>query len=220
MRVINLGIPGYNTAQATASLREISSKISVDAVLLGYHLNDIQEPYTFSAEDSGGIPGMLFGLREHLHVLRVIMPQAARLARAIGWDLKTTSSVEIDHYVGNSQAWQKNKQNLLDLAALAHELDAKLAVVVLPYIIQLNDRHPPRPAYDEIVSFLESEGIPAVSAFDYFMGMNERGLWVSMFDGHPNAEGHQIMASAATDLLGRLEPLENQNLPEVPVGDE
>ena len=87
------------------------------------------------------------------------------------------------------------------LAYARHELGAKVGLMVVPYIVQLDAHHAPRAAYEAVMRFGHESGIPAINAFDYFLGQQAGALWINMFDAHPNAAGHALMARAAADLL-------------------
>ena len=58
-----------------------------------------------------------------------------------------------------------------------------------------------RPRFSE---FASENGIPASSLIEVFAGHDERDLWVSAIDQHPNPAGHRI---AADGLLPLLRPL-------------
>ena len=142
LRVVNLGIPGYNTSQELATLRDFGPRIRPRIVLLGYVLNDIQKRDASGAAQSSVQSNILRSLREHIHLLRLILPQAARLARAGGVDIKTTATREVSEYTQGTSLWQENQANLLELDDFCREINAELVVVVLPYFIQLNESHP------------------------------------------------------------------------------
>ncbi len=204
VQVVNLGIPGYDTAQQIATLREFGPRVDPDVVLLGYVLNDICRHQVDAETECGDRLGCLYSLREDVHLLRLLLPHAARLARAAGADVKTTASREVDDYVGNGGRWVRNQDALLELRELCRNMDAKLAVIVLPYFVQFNDRHPARPAYQAAVKFFESHAIPVVNAYDDFAGTRAEDYWINAFDGHPDAAGHLVVAGAAEDVIEGL----------------
>ena len=210
-RVINLGIPGYDTSQELAVLQEWGPRLRPRLVLLQYHLNDIQRrPQSGAAADAArpGIGPRLAAAMRYMHLLRFAMPRVAAVARALGAPLRTTATAEVADYVGNLPAWRRNQATLLQVAEAARLDGARFGVLVVPYMVELNDRHPPAPAYETVLRFCQEHHIPVVNAFDYFKGLRAGALWISPFDGHPNAAGHRLLARAAADLVVKSGGLE------------
>jgi hypothetical protein len=211
IQMVNLGIPGYNSAQQLATLKEFALRLKPDVILLGYLLNDIQRPRPSQATTTLGIKELIYSLERHVHLLRLILPHFARLARELGLGVQTRATREIDEYVNDGPAWQENKRTLESLIEYARDLDSELAVLVLPYMVQLDERHPPLPAYEAVVNFFRSRSIPVINAFDYFRGQDAASLWINLTDGHPNAKGHLLAAQAGLDLLRQTDSLTDEN---------
>lgn len=204
VRVINLGIPGYDTAQEIATLREVGPRVHPDVVLLGYVLNDIYRRDDGTEFRKRGLLGPLYSIRDDIHLFKLLLPQAARLARTVGLEVKTTATQEVEDYVGNGATWRRNQAALMELRELCRHLDAELAVIVLPYFVQFKSRHPALHAYETVVEFFQYNDVPVVNAYDYFAGSRAQGYWINAFDGHPNADGHLVLAKAAEDLVWGL----------------
>jgi hypothetical protein len=79
---------------------------------------------------------------------------------------------------------------------------------VLPYIVELTDMHPCIGAYQVVVNFCEEQDVPVINAFHYFRGLKARELWINAFDGHPNVDGHLLIAKAAEDLIKNSQLIE------------
>jgi lysophospholipase L1-like esterase len=208
VRVVNLGIPGYDTSQELATLREWGPRLRPRIVLLQYHLNDLQRHP--EAGSSTAPEPALAQVRRHVHLLRLVLPWLAALSRQVGLNPPTTATAEVAAYVNDEPAWQANRRALLDLFAAARELDAVPGVLVVPYLVDLSERHPAAPAYQVVVRFCDSVGVPVVNAFEQFRGERAGRFWISPFDGHPNAAGHVILARAALQLLGLTGRLEDR----------
>jgi lysophospholipase L1-like esterase len=212
VRVINLGIPGYDTSQELAVLREWGPQLHPQLVLLQYHLNDIQR----HPETDDGVRGTprraaepgVAGAERRMHLLRFLLPRLAAVARPLGLPVKTTATAEIGDYVANEPAWQHNQQTLQEVFKAARSMGARIGVLVVPYLVALNDRHPPAPAYQAVLRFCATNGIPAVNALDYFKGHRAGHMWINAFDGHPNVAGHTLLAQAAADLVAKTRSLE------------
>lgn len=201
VRVINLGIPGYNTAQELATLREVGLSLRPKLVLLAYHLNDIERLSESRNERVWTLKGILDSAKEHIHLLRYFLPRVVSLARSFHIGVKSTATAEVQEYITEGPAWKQNQDTLKELFGLCAKMHWRLGIVVLPYIVDLSDRHPCIDAYQEVVVFCRAQGVPVVNTFDYFRGLNARKLWINAFDGHPNAEGHALIAKAAADLV-------------------
>ena len=201
IKVVNLAIPGYNTSQELYTLKEVSAKFKPRLILLAYHLNDIQ-PY--SAEpvfNYKNIHMSISYLMQHIHVIRFVMPRIAAIARSFGMKLKTTATEEIEEYVNEGKKWTDGKNTLNELFKYCYNIDARVAVIIQPYIVTLNNNHPCAGAYGVVQSYCQKSNVPVINAFEYFLGLDAFNLWIHPFDGHPNAQGHALIANAAFDLI-------------------
>jgi lysophospholipase L1-like esterase len=213
VHVVNLGIPGYDTSQELAVLKEWGPRLRPRLVLLEYHLNDIKRPLaspdSLRSASQRWVWRVLASAKGHLHLLRFLLPRLAAFARLVHWDLRTTATAEVGEYVHNGAAWRRNQVVLREIFSTARRGGAEPAVLVVPYVVQLNDRHGPAPAYQAVLRFCADVGIASVDAFDYFKGHDASKLWINAFDGHPNALGHALMADAAHELVSRLGRLDS-----------
>jgi lysophospholipase L1-like esterase len=202
IRVVNLAIPGYDTLQELATLAEIGPNLKPAVVLLAYHLNDIERTNSDEHGPRSGFKDALRSADSHFHLLRLLLPRMAALARSVGFhQVPSTASAEVEEYLTDGPAWRENQKTLKELFALANTWHWRLGVVVVPYVVDLTDRHPSLDAYQVVVDFCTSKNVPVVNAFDYFRGREARRLWINLLDGHPNAEGHVLIAKAANDLI-------------------
>ncbi|MQA28692.1 MAG: hypothetical protein GEU82_02475 [Luteitalea sp.] len=231
IRVVALAMPGYNTRQQLATLKEYGPRLRPRLVLIAYNLNDIHQreadeaPPDEAASETAADPGwnlrprrLIDSARERSHLVRFLLPQVAALARAAHLAIETAVTAEVHEYVADGPAWKDNQLVLLQTIDYARtKLGAEVGLMVVPYVVQLTERHPPATAYDAVMKFSASHGVPAVNAFDYFLGHRAGALWINLFDAHPNATGHALMAQAASDLLVRGGLLETPvKLPKTP----
>jgi hypothetical protein len=168
-------------------------------VILAYHLNDLERH--LKAADNIQKNRRILSAKDYIHLLRFVLPRLAAVARALNIPIVTTVTREKSEYTDNGEAWKKNQVLLKELIAVTKNLEAKLAVVILPYMVQLNDKHPTLEAYIAAQRFFQSLHVPTVNAFEYFKGEDAGTLWINPFDGHPNARGHKLIAQAAADLI-------------------
>ena len=143
-KVFDLAVPGYNTAEELATLQEFALQLHPDLVLLSYHPNDI-ERHAASNMESGAHAFQSLNLREHLYLARFLLPQLAGVTRWLHLPIKTTATAEIADYVENRESWRRNQVTLDQFIALTKTLHAKLGVVVVPYLVALNESHPELP---------------------------------------------------------------------------
>jgi len=200
VKVFDLAMPGYNTAEELATLQEFAPHLHPDLILLSYHPNDI-ERHAASNENSGETIIQSLNLREHLYLARFLLPQLAGVARWLHIPINSTATAEIADYLENRESWRRNQVTLDQFIALTKALHARLGVVVVPYFVALDKDHPALPAYAAAVDFFRSRGVAATEVFPYVEGMNAGKLWINRFDGHPNALGHTYIAKAAMDLI-------------------
>ena len=207
IKVVNLAIPGYNTSQELYTLKEVNAKFKPRLILLAYHLNDIQPYSNESVFEYKNIHHMAFSyLIQHIHVIRFVMPRFASIIRSFGVKLKTTATEEIEEYIQEGKKWKKTKDILKELFKYCYNIDANVAVVIQPYIVTLNNNHPCVDAYRVVQNYCQNSNVPVINSFEYFLGLEAFKLWIHPFDGHPNAQGHALIANAAFDLI------KNQNL--------
>jgi lysophospholipase L1-like esterase len=201
IRVVNLSIPGYNTAQELATLKEVGLNLRPKVVLLAYHLNDIETHIGEEERKGISLLGMIIDAKRDFHLLRFVLPRIAALGRLLHIEVETTATAQLQEYVTGGAAWKRNQNTLKELFDLCSENDCNLGIIVVPYIVQLTDDHPCTVAYQEVIDFCKSNSIPAVNAFEYFRAVEARNLWINAFDGHPNSQGQALIAEAADDLI-------------------
>jgi len=200
VRVETLAFPGYNTKQMLATLREYAALLSPDLVLVSYHLNDI-ERHSLGVDGEPEALRPLRALQQRVRLLHFVLPRMARASRALGLDVRTTATTERDEYLLNGERWLRNQETLEELLEYCRKHELRVAAVILPYMVQLDDRHPNREAYEVAGRWFSDRGVPVAVAFDRFRGLNEQDLWIHTFDGHPNAKGHALIADAALEVI-------------------
>jgi lysophospholipase L1-like esterase len=211
IRVVNLATPGYETSQELAVLREWAPNFRPHLVLLQYHLNDIRRQRESVGAGDAPPPAVqprLVDMKRHSALLRLLLPRLAAIARSLGVSVKSTATTDLSEYVNDGPAWKHNQETLQCLFGAAQSVGAAIGVLVVPNLVQLNDHHPLTPAYETVMRFLTANRIPAVNAFDYFKGQRAGSLWINVFDAHPNAAGHVLLAQAAYDLTAKTRVLE------------
>lgn len=73
----------------------------------------------------------------------------------------------------------------------------------IPHIVFFRRSHPDdnRPLFEYVVRHIH--GFPVKDMAPWYQGLDEASLVLSKVDGHPNAEGHRVMAEHMADNLVR-----------------
>lgn len=118
----------------------------------------------------------------------------------------------LDAYLGNeleTREWRTAERNLVHIRDVAEKYGARTGLVIFPILVQLDDNYPFTPICELLSDFAEVNHMPSLDLLDTFRGHNAADIWVSPWDQHPNAEGHQLVADALTpfvvELLGESE---------------
>lgn len=100
-----------------------------------------------------------------------------------------------DGYLGDptqTAQWQRAQADILEIKRQASQVGARFALVIFPVLFELNDDYPLLDVCDEIERFCRTNGIPVHSLLPAFLGRDAEPLWLSAYDQHPNARGHEI----------------------------
>jgi hypothetical protein len=87
------------------------------------------------------------------------------------------------------------------MKTVADSLGAPLVLVLVPFMVNLNERYPFGSADRTILSYCAENEIPACDLLDTFFGMEGRRLWVSYLDHHFNERAHRLVASRIETLM-------------------
>jgi hypothetical protein len=121
---------------------------------------------------------------------------------------RTTEEYRLAYFEGKgrmegSGLWQKAKESMLAIKALAEESDTELLFVVFRILTDLDEDYVFRDIHDIVVDYLETSDIRTFSLLPVFIeypGKSE-SLWLNVVNAHPNEKGHEIAAEALTAYL-------------------
>jgi lysophospholipase L1-like esterase len=193
VRVINSGVGGYNTVQEVTYFKREGITLQPDLVLLTYIGNDIEEnrgPFNPWAGPKSfkdmvmKLLGKLWSYRLAHHTYRY----------AVRNQLKAQSSNPLQ----GGEGWRRSMSALDELVVLCQEQN-------IPLIVFFRRSHPDenRPLFEDVVRHVQ--GFPVKDMAPWYQGLDESSLVLSKVDGHPNAEGHRMMAERmADDIVGYL----------------
>jgi hypothetical protein len=112
-----------------------------------------------------------------------------------------------DSYFGDesqTKEWREAQRNLLELRDLAVASGAKVAFVIFPVLVELNEKYPFKQICDLLGDFARENDLPVLDLLSAYLGHRSDRLWVSTFDQHPNAAGHIIAAEALFPFVSEL----------------
>jgi lysophospholipase L1-like esterase len=168
--VLNLAVPGYNSAQEAAVFRDEALPLSPDLLLVGYVLNDA-EPVLFrdgAVENPIVASSRLLQLVRDLARERLPRRQAAREAMAAA---------------------------LRDMGRRAAERGIPAIFFIYPNLVAGEDPEIPRRIAEDS-GFIYVDLYAAFEAYYRATGRGFQDVALSRTDAHPNAEGHRLMAEA------------------------
>ena len=139
---------------------------------------------------------------KHSYFFRVIQEYRDRLYLSRRYSQKINES-----YFGNSEQtreWQKAKDNLMQIKDIGERINAEVALVVFPILVELNPGYPFTQVCEAIAKFGSENGLPTHNLLPAFMGEFGPDLWVSAFNQHPNSKGHEIASNSILPFLRQL----------------
>ncbi len=187
VRVINSGVGGYDTVQEVTYFKREGITLQPDLVLLTYVGNDIEEnrgPFnpwggpTSIKDMVMKMLGKLWSYRLVHHTYRY----------AVLSHLKVQSSNPLQR----GEGWRRSMSALDELVVMCREQN-------IPLIVFFRRSHPDenKPLFEDVVRHIP--GFPVKDMGPWYQGLDEASLVLSKVDGHPNAEGHRVMAEHMAD---------------------
>lgn len=203
VRVINSGVGGYNTVQEVTYFKQEGISLKPDLVLLTYVQNDIEVnkgPYDPWAQSSIWgksfsdmvitMVGKLWFYRLMHHTYKYALPKPQ-----LG---PTTISPQ------EAKGWRESMSALGELVALCEE--RKIPLIVF---FRRMDPDENNLLFADVVRY--AKGIPVKDMAPWFAGLKVSSVVNSKVDGHPNAEGHRVMAEhMAEDIVDYLAQLKDR----------
>jgi lysophospholipase L1-like esterase len=211
--VLNFAMIGFNTAQEAEACSLDALGFEPDLVILAFFPNDVDPPVRPvdvaarpAAPTGAGTPDArgAWSARRWLGTLRTpqfLRTRGAALARRLGVRVETATSRYAALYAARGPAWRSCEDALRAARGACAARGARFAVVVLPFIVSLDETHPMTAAHRQVDAFCRAEAIPCLDLLPAFLGHSAARLSVSPVNNHMNAEGNRIAADA---ILGWL----------------
>ncbi len=204
---LNFGVGGHNTVQSLLVLRELALPLRPDLVVLGFALNDAEEPLfrpsasgmarrprELEVPESLAPPAPRAGLLGRLRLVRLLDTALAERSR-------TRSMIE--HYVSvhgdDAPGFQHCRAALAEIAALSAAHGVPCWVVIFPVLHDLGSDYSFRRIHERIAAEVRAAGAQCLDLLPLLEGKDARSLWVHPTDQHPN----EIVYGIAGDALAR-----------------
>jgi lysophospholipase L1-like esterase len=219
VEVLNLGMPGYNTLHQLALLRELGLGLQPKVVVVGFLYNDIElssaqkgegvvkepAPESLPRRIKSRINGAALWLKQHSLFVAWLSPRLGNVLRPLGFKGMGQVGEVKDQYVDGNPNWRRMQEALLEMKRLTAERNIELVVMIIPAMAKFTDAtYPIKEYHQAVAAFCRDSGIQVLDLLPAFWGGDGTQYWISATDGHPNAQGHKIIAEA---LAGYLAPL-------------
>lgn len=201
VQVFNLGISGLDLRSSLGRLRKIGWKIDPDLVVYGWTINDLEGEGYRNQRRALPFQGLATSRSRFARWL------ARRLDATVAsiYPLPGTYLAELDdNYFHNPEVWHDFETDLERLARSTERHGVCGVVFMHGVLNSLGILHPFDRFYDAVSSAAIDRGLFVVSSIDRLRGRDERELWVSPSDSHPNESGHRIFAESLHDGLRDL----------------
>ena len=209
--VLNFGLGGLNIAQVLARASLLGSRFHPHLFVYGLTLNDIdvgneaeQRFHTQQRREIGkemlrfaGSPSVL---------LRALWPRWVSLRQVLWPRPGEDYAAELAAAYRDPEKFARIERGLEGFEALADRGGVCVHVLIHTELAHLRFAHPFRDAYDRIERAARERGLTVTQSFPDYRWRDSAELRVSLVDGHPNAEGHRILADALYAGLRVLPP--------------
>lgn len=206
--VLNLGVPGYNTAQEVAYFEEAGLALHPDMIILAFNLSDA-DLGAFGLHSPGH--ELVVRVKEFLkaHVgLYDFVRLRIRTAQAWSFHDDPATAVWPEMYPLRlaargepSPGWVRCRTALKTLAAECRHAGVPMMLIVWPVLERLED-YPYRREHEFVAAQAAALHIPSMDLLPLFANGDARALTVSERNPHPNAVAHRRAAAVLAAFLG------------------
>jgi lysophospholipase L1-like esterase len=205
--VLNFGMAGLNTERSIERLIEKSRVYRPRVAVYGFTINDIEGPHYRPSEFDVDM-NLAKRYREYRtspsYLLRTVWPSCVAMRE---WVRPIPGSqLEALHYnfFENGPAWRDLDGALARFASWGEEQGVCTHVLLHTQLSQLGPFHLYHPIYDAVAEAASAHGLGVTRTFDRFEGGVASTYWNHLWDAHPNARGHQLLADALEEDVRRL----------------
>lgn len=204
--VVNLALPGMNTVDHLAKLSEEGFAYSPDVVLLGYVLNDSEDPASAEARRAAEWTKP--------HFPPQLLWAHSAFYRFVGTRLWATSqnrrrvSGYLSMYADEAPGWVAGRRALRSVGALCRERGVPFVVAIFPLFGNpLDHGYPFQEIHEKVARAATDAGAKVVDLLPVYSGVRPALLVVDgANDEHPNEIAHRIAARALLHAVDDLVP--------------
>lgn len=197
VRVINSGVGGYNTVQEVTYFKQEGMTLKPDLVMLTYVQNDVEvnkgpfDPWAQSSPWGKSFPDMVITMVGKLWFYRL-------MHHTYAYALPTSQSEATRASQQESRGWRESMSALGELVTMCQERK-------IPLIVFFRRMRPDENNLLLADVVRHAEGVPVKDMAPWFAGIKVSSVVNSKVDGHPNAEGHRVMAEhMAEDIMAYI----------------
>lgn len=208
VRVLNMGVPGYNTVQEVERFSRISRIVKAEAVILAWHTND---------EDDTPII-----IRKGNDLLRLqygTLPESTNLGETGTWLLSRSAlfrrvalyffRFQYAREDDFEQRWRRQRQfemlkAMERMNSICKAKSIKPAIVLIPSIPELGSQYPWRQEHKMVSHKAEEMEWIVLDLSAPLSQVPPENITFIPEDTHPNAEGHKMIAEAVMPVIQRL----------------
>lgn len=199
LEILNGGRPGTDTISQYKLFERFTSKYEPDMVVMGFIINDC----TNICSTCGAV-NLKNKFEEKIKSKQQIKSYLFRYIELTYLKYKLTRETIAEYslpYENNSHEFQQCKEGFLKFKNASEQNDFELIVIIYPMLIQLNENYPFREIHKTMEDFLDSEGIKVYDLTPEFYNYNNKDLWLSWYDSHPNIMANEIAAKKISDII-------------------
>lgn len=201
----NVGLPGVDIRQLVNALLEEFDRdaVPIDALVYTFVPNDIEyldeRTAAFYQQRAGYDPSFFLWKNTYFYNLLY-----HRVMSAMRSDANNYYSYLAQSY-RDGEPWDQFRRKLGQLDEWCRGRNARLQVVIFPFLTSLGETDPFAPAYARLRDHCREHGIPCLDLTPTMTEhhVHER-LVVSQFDAHPNERAHALAAEAIAPAVHAL----------------
>ena len=196
VRVMNLGVAGYNVVQYEMVLNEVALGLKPDLIVVAlFPTNDFMDD---TLDDNrrrafGGAPLPDPGWFQDLYVYRAYLGRAEAKAQSLLAQLRSRAAGSGPAPDPMVAAWDENIGALQRIADAARAHDIPLVVTALPHTFHFRKQ---RPLHNRVYAYCQAHAIRTFNLLEPFIasGVSESSLRLNPMDSHPNAAYNALAA--------------------------
>ena len=191
--VLNAGVGNYNTVQEVEHYRVYDSVFRPDLVVLNYFINDA-EPVPIERHSA---------LLGRSYLVAFVISRYDAVLQFAGLRPKW-NQYYADLYLDGRPGWLAAQHALEDLAQTTNAENRALLVTIIPELHQINGEYPFAPQHRKLKDLLAARDVPFIDLIEGLRGQgDERTLWVTSTDPHPNAKANRLIVEQVLSWILR-----------------